>query len=292
MSSDRAQKILIIGAGELGQSFLKAFESYPSSRLSLSVLLRPSSTTDLSHSRATVVRGDTTAPVSELAALFKPYDIIICAAGFASGPGTQLRLAKAALEAEVPHYLPWQFGVDYDIIGRGSSQPVFDEQLDVRALLRAQTKVKWTIVSTGLFTSFLFEPGFGVVDLVGGVARALGKWENSVTVTSSDHIATYTAAMLLDSSPPPEGVVFVADDTVTFRDVAELVKKAGWKVREEVLTVESLEEKLRASPDDVWTKYQLIWARNAGVSWAKETTWNAKAGLEGESLGVPKPQVQ
>ncbi|ODN78466.1 hypothetical protein L202_04102 [Cryptococcus amylolentus CBS 6039] len=289
MSFNTPQKILLIGAGELGQSFLKTLAAYPSCRVDLSVLLRPSSSTDLSQYSATVVRGDTTAPISELAALFKPYDTIICAAGFASGPGTQLRLAKAALEAGVPHYLPWQFGVDYDIIGRGSSQPVFDEQLDVRELLRAQSKVKWTIVSTGLFTSFLFEPGFGVVDLKEGVVRALGKWENSVTVTSSDHIANFTAAMLLDTPSPPEGVVFVAGDTVTFRDVAELVEKAGWKVQKEVLTVEVLEEQLRKSPDDVWTKYQLIWARNAGVSWPKESTWNVKEGLGGEALAVPKP---
>jgi hypothetical protein len=42
------------------------------------------------------------------------------------------------LSAGVKRYLPWQFGVDYDVIGRGSAQTLFDEQFDVRDLLRGQ----------------------------------------------------------------------------------------------------------------------------------------------------------
>ncbi|MGF6660693.1 hypothetical protein QF000_002338 [Paraburkholderia atlantica] len=69
-------------------------------------------------------------------------------------PGVQLKITQAALDAKVKRYFPWRFGVDYDIIGRGSAQVLFDEQLDVRDLLRAQTGTEWVIVSTGMFTSF------------------------------------------------------------------------------------------------------------------------------------------
>ena len=54
--------------------------------------------------------------------------------------GTQLKLAHAVLGVKggnVKRYVPWQFGVDYDIIGRGSAQELFDEQLGVRDLLRS-----------------------------------------------------------------------------------------------------------------------------------------------------------
>ena len=51
------------------------------------------------------------------------------------------------LEADVKRYFPWQFGVDYDVIGRGSAQDLFDEQLDVRDLLRSQNRMEWVIVS-------------------------------------------------------------------------------------------------------------------------------------------------
>lgn len=58
------------------------------------------------------------------------------------------------------------------------------EQLDVRDLLRSQSRTQWVIVSTGMFTSFLFEPAFGVVDLAHDTVRALGAWENAVTVNA------------------------------------------------------------------------------------------------------------
>lgn len=36
---------------------------------------------------------------------------------------------QAVLEAGVLSYFPWQFGVDYNAIGKGSSQELFDEML-------------------------------------------------------------------------------------------------------------------------------------------------------------------
>lgn len=90
-------------------------------------------------------------------------------------------------------YVPWQFGVDYDVVGRGSGQKVFDEQSDVRDMLRRQTATQWVIVSTGMFTSFLFEPAFGVVDLEHGKVHALGSWHNRLTITTSDNIGRLTA---------------------------------------------------------------------------------------------------
>lgn len=67
-----------------------------------------------------------------------------------------------------------QFGVNYDAVGKGSGQPVWDEQYDVRTLLRAQTATEWVIISTGMFTSFLFEPAFDVVNLSQNTLNALG----------------------------------------------------------------------------------------------------------------------
>ena len=90
-----------------------------------------------------------------------------------------MKIAQAALEGGVRRYFPWQFGVDYDVLGRGSAQDLFDEQLDVRDLLRGQSSTEWVIVSTGMFTNFLFEPSFGVVVFdgekgEGTIVRGLG----------------------------------------------------------------------------------------------------------------------
>jgi hypothetical protein len=59
-------------------------------------------------------------------------------------PGKQRDVAELrSLDAGVKRYFPWQFGVDYDVIGGGSAQDLFDEQLDVRDLLRSQDRTEW-----------------------------------------------------------------------------------------------------------------------------------------------------
>ncbi|WVR00380.1 hypothetical protein IAU59_007523 [Kwoniella sp. CBS 9459] len=304
------KSVLIIGAGELGLSIVSAMLAHPS-KPSVSVLLREGSSSistlsELYGDSVKIIHGDISSSVDAIAALLRGYDIVVSATGFSSGPGSQLKLAQAALQAQVGHYVPWQFGVDYDIIGRGSSQPLFDEQLDVRDLLRnqpqaqgskgGQGQVPWTIVSTGLFTSFLFDPAFGVVtkdkETSTITVKALGSFGNRLTITSAENIGRYTSRILLDddddNSPPPEGVVFVADETITFGQVAEAleakVKGVGWKVERTEASIEELEEALQRNKDDVGAKYSLIWARAKGVAWDKEGTWNWKNGLKGETL--------
>ncbi|MGF6742959.1 hypothetical protein OKW47_006770 [Paraburkholderia atlantica] len=132
--------------------------------VSIAVLLRPSATAsddatkrnelaELRELGIEFVEGDLARQsCAELAATFRRFDTVISCTGFVVGPGVQLKITQAALDAKVKRY--FRFGVDYDIIGRGSAQVLFDEQLDVRDLLRAQTGTEWVIVSTGMFTSF------------------------------------------------------------------------------------------------------------------------------------------
>lgn len=51
--------------------------------------------------------------------------------GFVAGSSIQRKLARTVLAAGVERYFPRQFGVDYDVIGWGNAQDLFDEQLDV-----------------------------------------------------------------------------------------------------------------------------------------------------------------
>ena len=203
--------ILVLGAGELGLAVLRSL-SRRIARLpgtDLAVLVRPATLAssdpvkqrDLAMLRALGVRlvpGDLAADSpAALAALFGGFHTVVSCTGFVGGRGTQLKIARAALAAGVARYVPWQFGVDYDVIGRGSAQDLFDEQLDVRDLLRAQGRTAWLIVSTGMFTSFLFEPSFGVVDLAQNTVHALGGWDTAVTVTTAEDIGALTTEILL-----------------------------------------------------------------------------------------------
>lgn len=290
--SNVKQRILVLGAGELGLAVLQGLAARSTESMSISVLLRQA--TVHSSSKAKQQEIDTirtlgiaietadinVASVQELAAVLGRFDTVISCVGFAAGRGTQRKLTEAALMSGVKRYIPWQFGVDYDVIGRGSHQDLFDEQLDVRDLLRAQSRTEWVIISTGMFTSFLFDPAFGVVDLAAGKVNALGSLETMVTVTTPEDIGTLTAAIVLHSPRLINQVVYTAGDTLSYGALADLVEQViGRKVERRELGVQQLMADLAEEPDDNLRKYRAVFAMGRGVAWDVEGTFNAVQGL-------------
>ena len=282
--------ILVLGAGELGMPVLRGLSRQAAAvgGASVSVLLRPSAIAsrdsakradvdELGALAVEIVPGDLAeSSVAELADLFRRFDTVVSCVGFASGAGAQLKFTQAVLAAGVRRYVPWQFGVDYDVIGRGSAQDLFDEQLDVRDLLRAQHNTEWIIISTGMFTSFLFEPSFGVVDLVRPAVRALGSWETEVTVTTPDDIGTLTAEVLFAEPRISDEVVYVAGDTISYARLAGIIEDViGRKVERSVWTMAELKAELASDPDDTLKKYRMVFADGRGVSWDMSATFNA-----------------
>ncbi|MCM2573825.1 aromatic alcohol reductase [Achromobacter xylosoxidans] len=287
---------LVLGAGQLGLAMLRglALRAAPGT---LAVLLRPSSLRtddpqkqrDLATLRALgvqIVSGDLLAqPTAELAALFGRFGTVVSCTGFVGGPGVQRKIARAALDGGVRRFVPWQFGVDYDLIGRGSPQDLFDEQLDVRDMLRAQSATEWLIVSTGMFTSFLFEPAFGVVDLAARRVNALGGWDTQVTVTTADDIGALTAAILRAEPRLANQVVYVAGDTVSYRQLADTVDRAlGIETQRQARTVPALMRELAAAPGDPMRKYRAVFAQGRGVAWDPARTFNAARGIATQGL--------
>ncbi|CBF82111.1 hypothetical protein AN5317.2 [Aspergillus nidulans FGSC A4] len=262
------ENILVLGAGELGTEILLSLAQHPalSTRTHISVLLRPSSIASPGPAKAaelerlkanniTLVPADiSTSSQSTLSSLFSAYDTIISATGFSAGRGTQLKLARAVLDARVPRYIPWQFGVDYDIIGRGSAQDLFDEQL-ARA--------------------------FGVVDTEKGVVTALGSWENRVTVTGPADIGRVTAEIALEESfGDPDNIVYVAGDTVSYGRLADIVESVMRRAFERrVRTVDAAKRDLAQDPENGLLKYQIVFGEGRGVAWNAEETWNAHRGM-------------
>lgn len=304
-----ATSILVLGAGELGTPILESLASHPRRNDTLITAamrqLKPSSSDPqratllarLESLRISTIPADiVTASEAELSTLFAPYDTVISASGMLAPRGTQLKLAKAVLAAGVKRYVPWQFGLDYDTIGRGKAQDLFDEQLDVRDLLRGQSRTEWIIVSTGIFMTFLFEEAFGVVvGLKGGVekknvaVRGLGTWDARVTYTHPVDIGRITADVVLRSWDEERNcVVFTAGDTLSFAELADAVEKAvgtdGEKVQRELWDVEFLTKSLREAPDDGMRKYRSVLADGVGVAWPKESSWNARNGIETKTV--------
>ncbi|KAJ5594823.1 uncharacterized protein N7459_001031 [Penicillium hispanicum] len=297
--TETSQKILVIGAGELGSQVLHSLVQHHRQVRAVAVLLRPSSISSTNPSKQKeikdlrslgihLVSSDIVAdPESALASIFADYDTIIGCTGFAAGKGVQVKVARAALAAGTLRFIPWQFGVDYDVIGRGSPQDLFDEQLDVRDLLRSQTKTRWAIISTGMFTSFLFEPSFGIVDLQNATVSALGSWDNRVTVTTPADIGKFTAEIVLGEESEAlftNRAIFVGGDTVSYEQLADLVEKITQKpVRRNIIAVPDVQAALTRDPDNGLLKYQAVFGQGRGVAWDLAKTWNKQRGMQAQT---------
>ncbi|RBQ74956.1 hypothetical protein FVER53590_08287 [Fusarium verticillioides] len=287
-----SDNILVLGAGELGTAILEALAKHPSrANAKLSVLLRPSSINSTAPEKKKQIEhlqglgitpqpGDVESSTSELAAIFRNYDTIISCNGMGRPFGTQTKLADAVFEAGVKRYFPWQFGMDYDAIGTGSDQDRFDEQINIRKKLRAQNKTEWTIVSTGLFMSFLFLTDFGVINLEQKVTRGLGTWDTKITVTVPRDIGRVTADIVFDPRGIANEVVHIAGDTLSYKEIADLVDERFGEgtFRRELWDMETLKKQL-AEGQPV-AEYKATFAVGKGVAWDREGTVNMARGIQ------------
>jgi uncharacterized protein YbjT (DUF2867 family) len=293
--------ILLLGAGELGTALLSPLSTLP---YTTTLATRtPSRYTHLTttYPSLSLLALDLTQPSTDLVPTFARYDVIVSATGFGASPNTLLKLANEIIaagnlrkgkEKEKLWFFPWQFGVDYDVTGDGEGlMPLFGAQKSVRDLLRSQNSIDWTIVSTGIFMSFLFQDFWGIVarpshasqeDRV--TVRALRDWEHGVTVTDVDDIGRVMGRIVAGNVDARNKVVYVAGETVRYGELADVVEKVtGKAVVREIWGVKYLEEEVKKDPEDGIKKYRLVFARD-GVMWDKAGTVNAQ--LRMEMMGV------
>ena len=289
-----SQSILVLGAGELGLAVLRNLarvaKRTPGSKIS--VLLRASTINTQAPEKKVEIDalrslGIDMVPadlvndsIDQLAEVFARFDTVIGCAGMVAGRETPMKLATAALKSGVKRYFPWQFGVDFEAIGRGSPQDLFDAQLDVREALRAQDKTEWVIISTGLFTSFLFEPSFDVVDFENDTVNALGSLETSVTLTTPDDIGKLTAEIVFFEPRFRNEIVYLSGDTVAYGQVAGILERVlGRPFKTNVWTVPYLMQELEKDPTHHIKKYRAVFAQGKGVSWPKAGTFNDRQSI-------------
>ena len=308
MARVNPNKVLVIGAGELGTAVLQQLAKYPLAKAegnSISVLLRQSTITSEAAEKRTKIQhlreqgiefvtGDIDAQnITELATTFANFTTIIGCLGMTGGAGTQLKILEAVLAAKVSRYIPWQFGVDYDIIGPDAGSGLFGEQCQIRELLRGQTAIEWKIVSTGMFMSFIFEEYFGVLTQKADELQvnALGSWSNKVTLTDVEDIGKCTAEVVWRWEDVEDSVIFTAGDTISYQQLRDEVENATHNdaVRSE-LSLQSLRKGLAQEPTNAIKKYQLVFGEGKGVAWPKERSFNFNHGISTMTLkeGIQK----
>lgn len=118
-SANGKQRILVLGAGELGWAMLRGLAAQASpDEIEIAVLLRPSTADAVAPAKRAEVDairalGIAIEPadliavdVAALAAIFERYDMVIGCVGFAAGRGIQRKLTEAVLAAGVGRYIP------------------------------------------------------------------------------------------------------------------------------------------------------------------------------------------
>lgn len=197
-----------------------------------------------------------------------------------------MKVTKAVLAAKVDLYIPWQWGVDYDVIGKSGGLGLFSEQCDVRDLLRGQNHTSWYIVSCGVFMSFLFEDFWGVVvrnnqGKITGV-RALGGWDHLITATTVEDIARCNAELLLSDTNTNHRnrAMYIAGDTMTYDEFADLVERTtGHTIERELWSTEYLKSKSSEEPENKLLKYRVVFSEDKGLAWKKESIYNTSKGI-------------
>ncbi|CAI7648071.1 unnamed protein product, partial [Penicillium discolor] len=293
-----SRSILVIGAGELGTYVLQALAHHPHRQdTTISVLLRESSINAKEPSKAeriesfpklgiTCTPSDLTLDSEEkLASIFTKFEVVICCTGYMAQSGLQIKISKDILAAQVPYYIPWQFGMDYKAIGRESG--MFDEQLDVKGLLRSQNTSRWLALATGFFTSVIFPPVGGLVDMENKVVYGSENWDNRFVITTTKDIGRFTAEIVLGPERDVvfvNGPVYVAGDTASYRDVANAMEEVtGEKFTRKLFTRKEAQDDLRENLT-VGNICRSVFAQGKGFLFDPKDIWVPRAPLKTTTL--------
>ena len=94
-----------------------------------------------------------------------------------------------------------------------------------------------------------------------------------------------TAEIVYDPRGISKQVVFVAGDTVSYKDVADLVEKRfGGEWKRELWDLPTLNQRLKDNPQDGMVKYQNVFGAGKGVAWDMADTVNAQRGMKMQTV--------
>ncbi|KAF3910115.1 hypothetical protein AA313_de0204812 [Arthrobotrys entomopaga] len=292
MTSYKCPSILIIGHGELGLGIIESLHKHTAKKplTSLTVLARPQTISSLPQTDPAKYSQldkmnvhwlpldiESASPES-LKVAFKPFTAVIYASGMFTRVGIPSKVTTAVRDAGVKYYIPWQFGIDYDIVGPTAAGGLFAEQYRIRKFLREEGQgMQWNIISNGLFTSFVFYEPFGIFNKKENTVTALGGWDNKVTLTAAEDIGKVTAAIVYErlDGKGSDCIQYIAGDTLTYAQIADAIEdKLGRRIERKVLEVRAARSILEKDPENNIAKYQIVFGEGDGCSWDFAKTYN------------------
>jgi hypothetical protein len=109
---------------------------------------------------------------------------------------------------------------------------------------------------------------------------AIREYASQVTVTTAEDIGSLTAEILRVQPRIANQVVYIAGDTLTYEQLADIVERVtGKPVDRDVWSIRHLLDDLGRHPTDHMRKYRAVFAQGRGVAWPKAQTFNAVRGI-------------
>ena len=113
---------------------------------------------------------------------------------------------------------------------------------------------------------------------------ALASMENAITATSAEDIGKWTAELVFDAESPINTPVYVAGETLTYEQLADILERVlkpnGVEVVRKVWTVEWLKGEMERGEGerDKLKRYRVVFAEGRGVSWPRGGCWGVGRG--------------
>jgi hypothetical protein len=96
-------------------------------------------------------------------------------------------------------------------------------------------------------------------------------------VTTPEDIGVLTAEILFAEPRIRNEIVYLAGDTITYRELAKTLEAVLQRPFETVeWSVPLLLDQLAIDPDNMTRKYRAVFAQGRGVAWTKGETFNAR----------------
>jgi len=226
---------------------------------------------------AKIVHADiSSATEADLIKLFSGQDVVVSAVA-GSQLTAQARCIVPAQKAGVKWFVPSEFGVDHEIIGRGSVMAYFDDKIaHSEAIHEAGLDVMH--VNTGNFAEYVLSP-FSGLDLANSTQTAQGGADVAFNTTPLAEVGRQVADAIVTGRGRNQTIH--TGETITYAQLGDLVERiTGKKLTRKVRTVAEAHAEIAANPQNTLARYGVIFGSGKGTSWPQSETYAVKNNLK------------
>ena len=279
--------VLVTGYGRVGKHLLDALtdpeycSSARSPQVKTFLLVRPASLADSSKRAVidqhtakgvTVIEGDLSHGAAALTPLLQSHGIKTVVSVVSGNYDTQLALIEAAKAAGVTHFIPSDFGTDYDNVPNNSVfyDMIAQPKLAIHEAVR-KSGLEWTLIANGWFAEILYGMSAMGVDSKARTVAAPVSFDTLTTLTALADVGRLTAAAIVDPNTRNKQLYF--GQQYSYDQIAQALEKAtGDTVTRKVRSKEEMEAAIAKNPKDIGSifPHSLL---QVGNSFPEKTTY-------------------